>query len=166
MKELVTKQTLKIFNLYSRMFQTTKYVNHFSNVPVEKLTYYPDMLEMYITVAYKAEDGSSTYTARVPESLHKVVMAHASHGRRVAFFTDKTDTVGHIFFGEESHLEILRQIDDGFRPAGWGDPSHKGWAEWKKIKAGFRHCDEDDDMWGFAKVMYGNPPFLGFKDND
>jgi len=166
MKEIITKDTLKIYNLYSRMFQTTKYEQCFSNVPVERLTYYPDLLEMYLTVAYREDVGTSTYTARVPESLHKVVMAHASQGRRVMFFTDKNDVLGHIFFGLESDKEILKQIDDGFRPAGWGDPSHKGWSEWKKIQAEWRHADAESDMWGFAKVLHGNPPYLGFKEEN
>jgi hypothetical protein len=166
MKEIITKATLKIYNLYSRMFQTTKYEQCFSNVPVERLTYYPELLEMYLTVAYREDEGTSTYTARVPESLHKVVMAHASQGRRVMFFTDKNDTLGHIFFGMEADKEILRQIDEGIRPAGWGDPSHKGWGEWKKAQADIRHCDADGDMWGFAKVLKGNPPYLGFKEAD
>jgi len=166
MKEQITKATLKIYNLYSRMFQTTKYDQCFYNTPVERLTYYPELLEMYLTVAYREDEGTSTYTARVPESLHKVVMSHASQGRRVMFFTDKKNTLGHIFFGLEADKEILRQIDEGIRPAGWGDPSHKGWGEWKKIKNNFRYLDAESDTWGYAKVLHGNPPYLGFKEEN
>lgn len=166
MKETIQKLTLKIYNLYSKVFQTTKYTQCFTNVPVERLTYYPDLHEAFLTVAYREEDGTSTYTAKVPEMLMKVVIAHASHGRRVAFFTDNKNTMGHIFFGEESDIEILRQIKEGFRPAGWGNPKDKGWEEWKKIKRELRQADPEDKKWGYADILRGNPPYLGFKKKE
>lgn len=163
---ILQKQTLSIYNLYSRKFQTTRYIGHFNNVPVEKLTYYPDLEQMYIMVAFKGEDSPSMFTAQVPENLHKVVVAHASKGRRVAFFVDADHNIGHIFFGEESHLEIKRQIDEGFRPAGWANPNSPDWGVWKKKMATWRHVDQGDKEWGFANILHGNPPVLGFKVKD
>ena len=159
------KQTIKIYNLYSRPFQTTKYINHFSNVPVERLTYYPELQQMYLSVAVKDASGESVnYTCSVPETLHKVVVAHASKGRRIAFFTDKDDVLGHVFFGEESHLEVKKQIDDGFRPGDFANPNKKGWQDWKGVQARLRTADLEEKKWGYAKCLVGNPPYLGFKD--
>lgn len=165
-KETAKKITLTILNLYSKPFVTTKYERHFTNVPVERLTYYPDLHQAYLTVAYREDDDTSTYTARVPEMLMKVVAAHASKGRRIAFFTDKNHVMGHVFFGEESHLEILRQIEEGFRPAGWGNPKDKGWEDWKKKQRQLRQSDPDDKKWGYADVLVGNPPYLGYRKKE
>lgn len=158
---------MEIYNLYSKPYTQNKYEYHFSNVPVERLTYYPDMHEMYLSVAYKTADGDmGTFTGQVPENLMKVVVAHASKGRRIAFFTDRKCLIGHIFFGEESHIEILRQIDEGFRPVKWGDPSNKEWQEWKKTLAELRKCDPGKKEWGYAKVLEGNTPKLGFRKKE
>jgi hypothetical protein len=72
--------------------------------------------------------------------------------------------MGHVFFGEEAHLEIKRQIDAGERPANWGNPNSPNWEAWKKLQAGVRSKDVGEESWGFAKVLKGNPPYLGFKE--
>lgn len=163
---MIKKLTLKIYSLYSRMFQTTKYENVFMNVPVERLTYYPELHEMYMTVSCKDELDTTTYTTKVPEDLMKVVMAHASPGVRIVFLTNEAHIMGHIFFGKESHLEVKKQIDKGSRPAGWANPNDKGWQEWKKRQAEFRSSDPEDNTWGYAKCLVGNPPYLGFRKKE
>lgn len=162
----ITKLAIRIYNLYSKVFKTTRYVSHFNNVPVERLTYYPEAEEMFMAVAFREDLGPGICVLRVPENLHKVVIAHASTGRRVAFFTDKDHNMGHIFFGEESHLEIKRQIDEGFRPAGWGNPNSPDWDKWKKKMIEWKHVDQDEESWGFAKVLHGVTPELGFKSEN
>lgn len=152
---------MRIINLYTKVFRTNRYDGHCLNVPVEKLLYYPDLDRMYMAIAYKGDLGSEEATFLVPENLHKVVMAHASTGRRVSFFfTTKTAVLGHIFFGEESHLEIKHQIDSGFRPASWGNPNSQDWQKWKNIQARFKHSDPGNEKWGFARIMKGKAPEL------
>lgn len=162
---VIEKMTIKIYNLYSRMFQTTKYVRHFTNVPIEKLTYYPDLHQMFMTVGCKDEVTSTTFTAEVPESLFKVLMAHGSVGRRIAFFTDSNNVVGHIFFGEEAHNTIRLEIDKGIRPAQWANPNHKDFSVWKNKQREIRQLDAGDDTWGYARCLVGVPPYLGFKED-
>ena len=161
----IIKQTLKIFNLYSRMFQTTKYQQHFSNVPVERLTYYPELHEMYVTVGIKGEDGPSTYTARIPENLMKVVAAHGSNGRRIAFFTNDEHVMGHVFFGEESHNTVRIEINKGIRPKGWCDPTSKDFNTWKEKQREIRGLEATEDTWAYAQCLEGVPPYLGFKED-
>lgn len=150
---------LVIYNLYSQIFRTNKYDGVMLNVPVERLWYYPDLDRMYMTVAYRGDVASKTATFLVPEHLHKVAMSHASTGRRIMFLvTRDTGTLGFIFFGEESHLEIKRQIDKGIRPKGWGDPNSQDWEIWKSAQRKLKHSDIGDDWWGFARIMKGVPP--------
>lgn len=155
------KATIEIRNLYSKPFKTRKYNISYLNVPVEKLLYYPDLDRMYITIAWRGDNGPMTSTYLVPENLYKVIMARCSTGRRVAFHANKqTGVMGHIFFGEESHLEIKRQIDEGERPAEWGNPNSPDWEKWKKIQKSLSHKDVNNSWWGFARVMKGATPEL------
>ena len=157
---------MKIHNLYSRPYETNKYTNAFVNVPVERFTYYPQHGTAYCMVATKDSSGKTTkYICEIPEALVKVCVGHMSNGRRVSFFTDRNHSMGHIFFGEESHVEIKKQIESGLRPMNWGDPNSKDWDLWKSVQQQMK-CSPlsgGSRTYGFAQIIdEGAVPKLGF----